>query len=117
MAPVGNPSLFYRFFGLVENYPLYAMLGVACGLAAYMPFRHLLTDPELMVLPATRNHSDNLASSPQYLEKAKHYERGVLGAVSRVRDYPHVLPDVGVGSRPEYIVNKWTKPTTVPQPE
>jgi hypothetical protein len=25
----------------VENYPLYAMVGIACGLAAYTPIRHL----------------------------------------------------------------------------
>lgn len=115
MSPVGNPSLFMRFFGLVENYPLYAMLGIASGLAVYMPFRHLMSDPELAVMPSVRNHSDNLASNPQFLEKAKHYEGGVLGAVSKLRDYPHVLPDYGVGPRPHY--GKWAKPTVVPQPE
>jgi hypothetical protein len=25
----------------VENYPLYAMVGIACGLAVYTPIRHL----------------------------------------------------------------------------
>lgn len=115
MAPVGNPSLFVRFFGLVENYPLYLMLGIAGGLAAYMPFRHLTSDPELAVLPSMRNHSDNLASTPRFLEKARHYEGGVLGMASKVRDYPHVLPDVGVGSRPQY--GHWAKPTSIPQPQ
>lgn len=115
MSPVANPTLFMRFFGLVENYPLYAMLGIACGLATYMPMRHLLHDPELSVMPATRNHSDNLASNPRFLEKAQYYERGVLGTASRIRDYPHVLPDYNVGPRPTY--GKWAKPTIVPQPE
>jgi hypothetical protein len=31
----------------LQNYPLYAMLGIACGLATYMPFRHLTSDAEL----------------------------------------------------------------------
>jgi hypothetical protein len=32
-----------------------------------------------------RNHSDNLASSQRFLEKAKTYEGGVLGMASKVR--------------------------------
>jgi hypothetical protein len=36
-------------------------------------------------MPSTRNHSDNLASNPRFLEKAKHYEGGVLGMASKVR--------------------------------
>jgi hypothetical protein len=33
----------------------------------------------------------------------------------QLHDYPHVLPDVGVGSRPQY--GHWAKPTTIPQPQ
>jgi hypothetical protein len=33
----------------------------------------------------------------------------------QVSNYPHVLPDVGVGSRPQY--GHWAKPTTIPQPQ
>jgi hypothetical protein len=31
----------------LQNYPLYVMLGIAGGLATYMPMRHLMSDPEL----------------------------------------------------------------------
>ena len=41
MVHFGNQSLFKTFFGLVENFPLYGMVGIACGLAAYTPIRHL----------------------------------------------------------------------------
>lgn len=116
MSPVGNPSLFMRFFGLVENYPLYAMLGIACGLAAYTPVRHLMTAPDVYLDTQARNHMDNLASNPRVLQKAMNYDKGVLGWASRVRDYPHVLPDVGVPLAHPKPVQRYVKPTAIPQP-
>lgn len=73
MVPVGNPSLFMRFFGLAENYPLYAMVGIACGLAVYTPIRHLTGAPDVAIDLRARNHGDNLASSPRYLERSRRY--------------------------------------------
>lgn len=116
MAPVGNPSLFMRFFGLVENFPLYGMLGIACSLAVYTPVRHLMTAPDIALDPAGRNFADNLASNPRVLRKAVNYQGGILGTLSRVHEYPHVLPDVGVPQahpKPKAFV----KPTTIPGPQ
>lgn len=51
-----SKTLFQRF-ALVENYPLYAMLGVAAGLAMYTPMRHLTIDSELHVDPSKRDNN------------------------------------------------------------
>jgi hypothetical protein len=116
MSPVGNPSLFMRFFGLVENFPLYGMLGIACGLAVYTPVRHLMTAPDIYLDTAARNHMDNLASNPRVLERAQNYDKGILGAVSKMCDYPHVLPDVGVPVAHPKPAHPYVKPTSIPQP-
>ncbi|WIA15836.1 hypothetical protein OEZ86_007375 [Tetradesmus obliquus] len=103
MAPVGNPSLYMRFFGLVENYPLYAVLGIACGLAAYTPIKHLMSAADIALDPAARYYGDNLASSGRYLEKARHYYDMNMpcNAVSHIKNgVIQVMPMVGVPQRP-----------------
>lgn len=104
MAPLGNPSLFVRFFGLVENYPLYAMLGIACGLAAYTPIRHLTQAADIALDPRARNFGDNLASNPRYLEKAKSYYdmNTPLNRYAHIKDGEiHLFDHRGVPERPE----------------
>lgn len=102
MAPTGNPSLFVRFFGDPANFPLYAVLGVACGLAAYTPIKHLVSAADIALDPKARNYGDNLASNPRYLEKARHYyEQNVTASVAHIKNGNNqVLADRGVPERP-----------------
>lgn len=55
------------------NYPLYAVLGVACGLAVYTPIRHLLGAADICLDPKSRNYGDNLGTNPRFIEKARRY--------------------------------------------
>lgn len=103
MAPVGNPSLFMRFFGLVENYPLYAMVGLACGLAAYTPIRHLTKAADIALDTRARAYGDNLAENPRYAEKGKHYYDAcgpTYQWASLLDGKVQLMPHVGVPERP-----------------
>lgn len=114
MAPVGNISLFKRFFGLAENYPLYAMVGIACGLAVYMPIRHNLTASDLAWDTKARDFGDDLAGNKRYLEKAGNYWGGPLAWVAHLRPYgPYV------NAHPEYLQEnrKWKVPSQIPSPQ
>eukprot|EP00878_Enallax_costatus_P002118 GHUV01002286.1.p1 GENE.GHUV01002286.1~~GHUV01002286.1.p1 ORF type:complete len:134 (+),score=31.36 GHUV01002286.1:270-671(+) len=102
MAPVGNPSLFVRFFGDPANFPLYAVLGVACGLAAYTPIKHLTSAADIALDPRARNFGDNLASNPRYVEKARHYyDMNVTASVAHIKNGKNqVWEHIGVPERP-----------------
>jgi hypothetical protein len=94
MAPLGNPSLFMRFFGLAENQPLYVMVGIACGLAVYTPIRHLTNAADIALDTRARAYGDNLAENPRYAEKGKHYYDacGPTYKVAKVMDGEVRLP-------------------------
>ncbi|KAF8059372.1 Selenoo [Scenedesmus sp. PABB004] len=104
MSPVGNPSLFMRFFGLVENFPLYGCLAVACGLAAYTPIKHLTSAADIALDGRARNFGDNLASNPRYEQKARHYydTNKPLITFAHIKDGEiSVVRPIGVPSRPQ----------------
>jgi hypothetical protein len=115
MAPVGNPSLFMRFFGLVENQPLYVMVGIACGLAVYTPIRHLMGAADIALDTRARAYGDNLAENPRYAAKGAHYYDacGPTYKVAKVLDGDiRLMPHVGVPERPivgdgKNFPNRW----------
>lgn len=106
---MASPSLFMRFFGLAENLPLYAMVGIACGLAAYTPIRHLVTAPDI-ALDRDARDPDCMAANPRTLERAKHYEGGILGGVASIKDWPQVWPLPKTVPQEHFHFGRWPAP-------
>ena len=71
-------TLFKRFFGLLENVPLYIMLGTACSLAVYTPIRHLSNTPDIALDRKARDFGDNIAANQRYIEKASNYKNNIF---------------------------------------
>lgn len=72
-----NWNLIKRFT-LIENYPLYAMVGVAGFLAVYTPFKHFITDSGIVCNPNDRNvNCENIISNNN------EYMGGVYGWVHK----------------------------------
>lgn len=109
--------MFMRFFGLVENFPLYAMVGIACGLAAYTPVRHLATASDIALDRSQRDYMDDLADKPRALERAKAYEGGVLGWVASFHNWPQVWPTPKSVPTGHFTHERWPapRPFAVPQ--
>lgn len=122
MAAIRNaagPTLFKRFFGLVENQPLYVMVGLACGLAVYTPIRHITHASDIALDPSARDAGEVMsAGGGRTLQKAYDYRRGgILQKAARVHDWPQVFPLVGVEDRSHWEHKPLYLPKEVPQPE
>ncbi|GBF98245.1 hypothetical protein Rsub_11065 [Raphidocelis subcapitata] len=89
--PMGNISLARRFFGLVENQPLYLMVSIAVGLSVYTPIRHLLTASDVALDREARDYADHMAENPRTLARARRYEGGILGFAASLRPWPEVI--------------------------
>jgi hypothetical protein len=70
----------FKRFTLVENYPLYAMLGVAGFLAIYTPLKHLSTDNELISDPSKRQKN---AECENIVPNNNEYMGGIYGWVHK----------------------------------
>lgn len=72
-------------FALVENYPLYVMLGLAGSLAAVTSYRHMTTDTEITVSPSKRDY-ENTTLQEQSQEQCSecpnaNYVGGFFGSI------------------------------------
>lgn len=83
-----NWNLIKRFT-LVENYPLYAMVGVASFIAVYTPFKHLTTDFEIVTSP---NERDANKKYDAIISNENEYMGGVYGWVHKTY-MPYVKSD------------------------
>ena len=102
-----------RFFGLTENFPLYAMLGIACGLAVYTPIRHSLTASDLSWDTKARDFGDDLGHNDRVLKKALNYHSGFLANVAHLSQfgpYKNAHPELLPANR------AWQPPTQSPHP-
>lgn len=118
MSPPAGTSLFMRFFGLAENMPLYLMVGIACGLAAYTPVRHLATATDIATKRDQRDigvyEERNLGDT---LKRSSWYESGILGAVGAIKSWPEVLPLTSSVPKEHFHYQRWPKPRNMEMPE
>lgn len=117
MSPPAGASLFRRFFGLVENYPLYLMVGIAGGLSVYTPIRHLQTASDITLDRNQRDYMDGLGSSPRVLARGKQYEGGILGYMASFNNWPSLYTPKGTDPENHFHHERWpaNRPFEVPQ--
>jgi hypothetical protein len=72
-----------RIVNVPENYVLNGMLALAIGMAGYTSVRHILTSSDITLDKDARDHGDGIASNPRYAEKAKYYNGGLYGWITR----------------------------------
>eukprot|EP00775_Hariotina_reticulata_P002536 gene2536-2838_t len=101
-------SILARSLAETANYPLYTVLGIACGLAVYTPIRHLFGAADIALDAKARNYGDNLGTNPRFIEKARRYYsmNAPLSGIAHIKNgkvsvfpefNPPVCPKIGDG--------------------
>ena len=81
-------SIFQRSLKMVENYPLYGMLGLAGFMATYTAGRHVCSDTELITCPKKRDYTYLFDESAMINQD---YLGGLYGYVHRHYGYQQYL--------------------------